>query len=135
MKLLLDENIEARLGPYLVSLGHDVRTVARDYAASLSDQEVLGLASTGGRVLVTSDVGDFGDLIFRQRQPHAGVILLRLGNIAWQDKANLLSPVLERHAADLEAGHFLVVEPDRTRVREAPTPSQAQGGDEEPAPG
>ena len=37
MKFLLDENIDARLLPFLEALGHDVTTVARDYLYGLLD--------------------------------------------------------------------------------------------------
>lgn len=44
MKFLLDENIDARLLPFLQELGHDVTSVAKDYLYGLLDEDVLGLA-------------------------------------------------------------------------------------------
>jgi predicted nuclease of predicted toxin-antitoxin system len=38
---------------------------------------VLAIATAEQRVLLTNDK-DFGELIFRRRLPHAGVILFRL---------------------------------------------------------
>jgi predicted nuclease of predicted toxin-antitoxin system len=53
MKLLLDENVDARLLPVLVSQGHDVKSVLRDYPASLDDETILGLAVQEDRVVIT----------------------------------------------------------------------------------
>src|SRR5581483_6100263 len=45
----------------------------------LPDTQVLAIAYPEGRVPITDD-RDVGELVFRHRQPHAGVIFLRLGN-------------------------------------------------------
>jgi hypothetical protein len=79
MKFLLNESADARLAPCLTSLGYDVTLVARDYQAGIPDHEVLRLAHREGRILITDD-RDFGDLVFRQRQAHAGVIYFRLAS-------------------------------------------------------
>src|SRR3712207_5165418 len=81
MKFLFDQSADARLVPHLRFLGHDVTRVAADYPAGLPDAEVLALAYREGRILVADDNG-FGELVFRFRQPHAGVILFRLCDFA-----------------------------------------------------
>jgi len=55
MKFLLDENIEYQLAAFLISEGHAVTTIVQDYTRSLDDREVLNLAQTEGRILVTND--------------------------------------------------------------------------------
>src|SRR6266699_58426 len=77
MKFLLDENIDARLLPFLQELGHDVTSVAKDYFYGLFDEDVLAMAHQEHRILITND-RDFGELIFRQQLPHSGIILFRL---------------------------------------------------------
>ena len=71
MKFLLDANVEFRLATFLTSLGHDVKTIAHDFPASLTDHEVLALAVKEQRILLTND-RDYGELIFRQHLPHRG---------------------------------------------------------------
>ncbi|WP_283810303.1 DUF5615 family PIN-like protein [Bradyrhizobium sp. UNPA324] len=56
--------------------GHDVLYIA-EFAASLSDVEVMALASREGRLLLTAD-RDFGELVFRRSQTVPGLILLRI---------------------------------------------------------
>ncbi len=76
MKFLLDENVERRFLPFLKALSHDVTRVGDDYPHGLLDQEVLAIANQEGRIVITNDRSDFGELIFRYHHPHRGVILL-----------------------------------------------------------
>lgn len=69
----MDESADARLGPFLRRLGHDVATIAVDHPASLKDEDVLAIARREQRILITDD-RDFGELVFRNRRPHAGVM-------------------------------------------------------------
>jgi predicted nuclease of predicted toxin-antitoxin system len=115
MKFLLDANVEYRLASFLTSLGHDVKTIARDYPTSLTDQEVLILAVEEKRILVTND-RDFGELIFRQRFAHCGIIFFRLKNS--QDisgKLHWLQTVLKIHKNNLH--EYLVVTRNGIRIR------------------
>jgi len=77
MKFLLDANVEYRLAHFLASLGHDVKTIAHDYPAYLSDKTVLSCAVEEQRILITND-RDFGELIFRQQLSHTGIHLISL---------------------------------------------------------
>jgi len=70
----LDQSAEAHIGVFLVSIGLDATRVGRDYPPGLPDEEVLATAVAERRILITND-RDFGDLIFRQHHPHAGVIV------------------------------------------------------------
>ena len=77
MNFLLDESAEFRLAALLQQHGHYVKAIAHDYPSGLPDRQVLAIAKNEQRILITND-RDFGELIFRQRMPHAGVILFRL---------------------------------------------------------
>ena len=117
MKFLLDENADRRLIPFLKHLGHNVTVIAQDYPHGLLDQEVLALAVQERRILITQDISDFGELIFRQRHPHCGVILFRFKseetNIAL--RKDRLASVLHTHADQLH--HFLVITAKKVRIR------------------
>lgn len=117
MRFLLDESADARLAPWLRSLGHDVTAIAADHPASLRDREVLAIARREGRILITDD-RDFGELVFAHRQPHTGVIYLRLGVYADLSlKIDRLAYALEHHTAELD--RFLVVTRKHVRARAA----------------
>ena len=115
MRFLLDESADARLLPYLRGQGHDVTRLVTDYPAGLADPRVLAIAVAEQRILITDD-RDFGELVFRRRQPHAGVIYFRLGEYAeLSTKVERLDHVLTHYADQLD--QFLVVTDHRVRVR------------------
>jgi predicted nuclease of predicted toxin-antitoxin system len=114
MKFLLDQSTDARLLPFLKHRGHDVTRIGSDYPAGLPDEAVLALARNKKRILITDD-RDFGELVFRLKLPHAGVLFLRLGTYApLQLKTDRLSFVLTKYADQLD--QFLVVTKDTVRI-------------------
>ena len=113
MRFLLDENVDARLGAYLSQQGHDVTTIAVDYPQALEDKDVLAIALRERRVLVTHD-RDFGELIFRERRPHAGVILLRMHGTLDELQTRMLQVTTEFQA---HLTQFVVVTERLIRVR------------------
>ena len=115
MRFMLDQSSDARLVPFLNQLGHDAIRVGRDHPPGLADVDVLRIAYEDDRILITDD-RDFGELVFRQRQPQADVIYLRLGHYVSLDTAtSQIEYVLTNHQHQLN--RFLVVTPDRVRVR------------------
>ena len=80
----------------------------------MTDLEVLQAAMDEQRVLITND-RDFGELIFRRRLPHAGVILFRLQSVAFAAKRAALATVLRDFPDQLDA--FLVVTEGGIRIR------------------
>ena|SRR2546425_3195561 len=125
MKFLLDENADRRLVPFLKNVGHDVKVIAYDYPHGLLDQEVLAIAVKEQRILITQDTSDFGELIFRKQHPHSGVLLFRFKS----EERNIdlrksrLAYVLESYVDQLH--HFLVITPERIRVRKLPVQQAA----------
>ena len=116
MRFLFDQSADARLVPHLRDLGHDVTRVDAEYPAGLPDVDVLALAYREGRIL-TADDNDFCELVFRYRQPHAGVILFRLGNFApLALKVERIDHVLANYGERLH--QFLVVGRRSVRVRQ-----------------
>ncbi|MEZ4554203.1 MAG: DUF5615 family PIN-like protein [Dehalococcoidia bacterium] len=117
MRFLLDESVDARLQGYLQRNGHDVTSIRLDHRPGMPDHEVLALAHDEARILLTND-RDFGELIFRERLPHQGVILLRLQSVTLDAKVNAMHDVLTHHSHELNA--FLVVSEAGVRVRRHP---------------
>ena len=58
-----------------------------------TDAEVLKCAVNENRIVVTNDK-DFGEMIFRGRHSHCGVILLRLRDERGENKVRVLANVL-----------------------------------------
>lgn len=81
MRILLDAHVSGRtVGKALTEAGYDVRALDSEIEfEGLSDPEVLELAATEGRVLVTANIRDFEPLLREwagESRRHAGVILV-----------------------------------------------------------
>jgi predicted nuclease of predicted toxin-antitoxin system len=114
VRFLLDQSAEARIATFLSDHGHDATRVARDYPAGLPDEQVLAIAIRERRVLITNDK-DFGELVFRHRLPHAGVVLFRFPlDATAQEKIDALERLLVTHRTQLD--RFLVVTARGVRV-------------------
>jgi len=114
MRFLVDASSDARLVVHLRRLGHDATRIGTDYPSALGDDEVLDVAQREQRILITDD-RDFGELVFRQRQAHAGVIYLRLETTLLSDRLARLDHVLTHYSDSLD--QFIVVSADTVRVR------------------
>ena len=115
MRFLLDESADFRLAGFLTDLGHDVTAIARDYPPSLPDDQVLQIAQHEQRILITND-RDFGELIVRERLPHAGVVLFRTHSKSLASQIAGLRLVLAYPPVDLTS-NLLVVNEQGVRVR------------------
>jgi len=108
----VDECTGPAVAKWLKELGHQVYSVF-DEAAGMSDDDILSKASTEAWILITNDK-DFGEMIFRERRPHNGVIFLRLADERSANKIAVLLNVLKNYSARL-SGRFATV--TETRVR------------------
>ena len=115
LSLVADECIDREIVEALRAAGHMVQYVA-ELAPSISDVEVLRLATEADALLLTADK-DFGELVFRQRQLHSGVLLLRLAGQAQPYKAQTAVKVIQEYGDEL-LGAFSVLEAGRLRVRQ-----------------
>ena len=114
MKFLLDVCCSSRsLHALLSSLGHDVRLVGDDNPFA-SDEAVLTQAFQDRRIVLTTDK-DFGELVFVQRRPHAGIV--RFLDMPVAEQAAAMEEVLTHYQTDLHAGAMIVVTRGRVRIR------------------
>ena len=114
MKLLADESVDRQIVERLRRDGHEVASVA-DLAPGLEDPAVLERANAQDAILLTAD-RDFGELVFRQSQVHAGVALIRLSGLSAERKGAIVASAIRQHEAEL-AGAFVVISPVSVRIR------------------
>lgn len=114
MKFLLDENLGKEAAKFLKGLGHSAIRI-REINPGIPDYEVLDLALSQRSVLITSDK-DFGELVFKEKQPHTGVIFLRLEDESSDNKITALKFVLPKYVV----GKFIVVEEKEGKFRIRP---------------
>lgn len=114
MKFLVDASSDARIFSHLLNLGHDVTRIGTHHPAELEDEQILTIAHQQKRILITDD-RDFGELVFRLRKPHTGVIYLRLSTTAIEVCLQRLNFVLTHHSDQLD--QFLTVTNHSVRPR------------------
>lgn len=79
----------------------------------MTDDQILHKAFTEDWVVITNDK-DFGEKVYRERQPHRGIIFLRLADERSGNKIDVLQRLLTNHISQL-ANRFIVV--TETHVR------------------
>lgn len=107
MKFIVDECTGPAAPKWLSAEGHDVISISPD-RKGISDKEILKIAVSEERILITNDK-DFGELIFKKRQSHCGVIFLRLTDETARNKVLVLKNLIQNHRQIIEKGHFVVV--------------------------
>ena len=114
MNFLADESVDQPIVVRLRDDGHDVLAVA-EMTPSIADAAVLAHAHQRGDLLLTADK-DFGEIVFRQRQVSAGVVLIRLAGLSPEAKARVVSGVIREREEELP-GTFTVISPDIGGIR------------------
>ncbi len=104
MRFLVDESTGPSVARWLREEGHQVFSIY-DECRGITDAEVIQKAWREDWILVTNDK-DFGDKVYREKQPHRGIILLRLSDERWGPKIETLEKLLSKYA-DRLSGNFV----------------------------
>ena len=112
MRFLVDECTGPAVARWLREHEHDVFSVYEE-ARGMDDRDIVQKAFAENRILITNDK-DFGERIYRERQPHRGVVLLRLEDERAAIKIDVLRQLLASYS-DRLTDHYAVV--TETRVR------------------
>jgi len=113
MRFLVDECTGPAVARWLSGRGEDVFSVY-DEARGATDDWIVQKAYEESRILITNDK-DFGEKIFRDHQPHCGIIFLRLENERYPNKISVLAQLFENHL-DRFANNFVVVTEQKVRI-------------------
>jgi len=114
MRFLADEGVDGSIVDAARDDGHDVRWMAEELEGT-KDDVILEAAVRDARILITEDK-DFGELVFRQRLYHHGVVLVRVDGISNAEKARIVARAIREHEADL-ASAFTVIQHGTIRIR------------------
>lgn len=112
MKFLLDENIGKSLARFLTQLGHTALRV-KVINPGINDFQVLSLSVEKKAILITEDK-DFGELVFKHKQIHSGVVLLRLVDQTSENTKKALLFLLSKHRENLENKFIVITEKENT---------------------
>jgi predicted nuclease of predicted toxin-antitoxin system len=114
VRIVADESIDRQIVERLRAGGHAVLFIA-ELEPGIEDEAVLARSRERDAILVTADK-DFGELVFRQRLLHSGILLVRLAGLKPDAKAHLVASVVDRHAEALRLG-FSVLTKRAFRIR------------------
>src|SRR5438105_3183648 len=113
MNLVADESVATPIVERLRADGHTVLSI-REVARGDTDDRVLSRSVTESAPLLTEDK-DFGELVYRMSASHAGVVLIRLGNLPRAARAELVSRAVRDHGSEF-VGRFTVITPAGIRI-------------------
>lgn len=113
MKFLVDECVGPSVAEWLKKNNYDAISIY-DGFQGIDDDAVLEKALLEERILITSDK-DFGEMIFKNKKQHCGVMLLRLIDERPSNKTHVLEDVLRNYYQDL-VGNFIVVTEKAVRI-------------------
>ncbi len=116
MSFLVDECTGSKVAQWLRDENHQVFSVF-DEARGMTDDEVLAKAFSENWILITNDK-DFGEMVFRERREHHGVVFLRLDDERAANKIEVLRRLLENYSEKLPEEFVVATE---TKVRFAGT--------------
>ena len=115
MKFLANENFPLPGVAVLRELGYDIIAVG-ETAPSITDKEVMELATTSERTILTFDK-DYGELIFKHGyKPPSGVIFLRLEHFLPKEPGMIVHEILSAHISDMSR-LFVVFDGENIRRR------------------
>lgn len=112
MRFLVDECTGQAVARWLRWRSHDVFSVYEE-SRGMADERILGKARSENWILITNDK-DFGEKVYREKQPHHGVIFLRLQDERASSKIKALEKLLDRYEDQLADAFVVVTE---TQVR------------------
>lgn len=112
MRFLVDECTGPAVAQWLLDQSHEVYSV---YAESrgMTDDDILEKAYSEDWILVTNDK-DFGEKVYRDKQPHHGVVFLRLQDERAAAKIDAIEKLLDGYEDQLADAFVVVTE---TQVR------------------
>ena len=117
MDFVADESCAMQVVRSLRASGHNIVAIA-EVARGVSDDEVLSLALSEQRIVITED-RDFGELVYARGRSSAGVVLVRFHSDARNMKAAAVLEAVNRLGIRL-MNAFTVVEPGRVRMSKRP---------------
>lgn len=116
MDIKLDENIPQEAAVIFEDAGHHVSTVIGQGLGGKKDFEVAAACKTESKVLITLDT-DSANLGVYPPEDYAGIIVLRLANLAKPHVLSILARLRDSLKTQTPSGALWIVEEHRIRIR------------------
>ena len=116
MKFLADENLFPQVVAYLRKSGHDVIGIREAGFAQTTDDEIIKIAATEERSIITFDK-HFGDILRYPPQNLPGIILIRIHPPLLEDILYALSNLFKNYHGNSFKGRLVVLTKSGYRIR------------------
>lgn len=117
MRFLVDMNLSPLTVDYLNKKGYDAVHARVLGLKQAKDKELLKVAITERRIIITQDL-DFGDLVIFSEGPTPGALIIRTRSATPQRVNSMLKRLLLTVTEEEIKGTVAVVEEDRVRIHE-----------------
>jgi predicted nuclease of predicted toxin-antitoxin system len=117
MRVLVDENLPRSLAGRLRQAGHDAIDLRERGLAGLSDTEVLALANSESRVLVSGNHKHFANVLLFPPARSCGIVVVRMPKCTIQAVMARIERVLAALREPHVRGSLIIVDPTRVRRR------------------
>jgi predicted nuclease of predicted toxin-antitoxin system len=117
MKLIADESVDFGVIRSLRKRGIEAISISEEHAG-FSDTEVLSLAQNYQCLLITEDK-DFGELAYRLKLLHFGILLIRLGDIPRNERITTATEMITSHFDRIDR-NFSVLTKKGLRIKVLP---------------
>jgi predicted nuclease of predicted toxin-antitoxin system len=114
MSIVADESVDFGIIKGIRQKGFQVLSITEDFSG-IKDQEVLNIAVKNNSLLLTEDK-DFGELTYRLRLEHKGILLIRLSDLPRNERIRLVIETMELHSDTLE-NNFSVLSNRGLRIK------------------
>ena len=119
MKFLTDHGAGHSLATWLIEQGNDVFP-AQALGPNAADALILAYAVQEQRIVITIDT-DFGELIYRDGHPHAG--LIRLPDLKRDQRQDLLARLLAENPTAIQRRAIITCRRHGTSIVHEPPPA------------
>ena len=100
MNLVADENVDSGIIRRLRQMGISVVSISEDLSG-IKDSEVIKIANENKCLLITEDK-DFGELAYRLKLVHSGILLIRLSDIPRKERIEFVAEIIEKYFDKLQ---------------------------------
>lgn len=113
MRVVADESVDYGIITYLKKNGFEILAI-EDLHKGSTDEEVLNFSLIENSLLLTEDK-DFGELVFRLKKAHIGIVLIRLHGVDLEIKNKIIIRSLKENMNEMK-NSFSVISSNQTRI-------------------
>lgn len=115
MVIVADENVDFGIVKLLRTENFSVLSISEKYNG-ITDMEVLEIAVKEDALLITEDK-DFGELAFRLKYKHNGILLIRLSDLPRKERIRNAFEIIKEHSEKLK-NNFSVLSAQGLRIKQ-----------------